>query len=304
MAIVTYPLDNIDFSAEDVAIYNSTRSTGIYAGDDFGATVTGADNTITVDAGLAWMRISKFFGVAVAMKTKTAVDMGLPDPNYPRVDALILRYDANKNATELVVKNGTASSSPAAPEVTRTEAVHEIHLYQVRREPAATAITASNITDLRLSAVYCGLMADAVTRVDTDAINNQVAELIQQLREKLDDVEEQTYYASKTYVDTAANTAEANAKAYAEQKKMQFTDTSVPASSFASDTTYEDYPYRAAVALSGVTSSMTPEIVFPVSALADNEFAPVAECYNGGVYIYAGDVPETAITIPTILCWR
>lgn len=201
MAIVTYPLNDIRYNAEDVATYNSTRSTGIYAGDDFAVTITGADNTLTVDVGMAWMKISKFFGVAVAMKTKTAVDMGLPDTNYPRIDALILRYDANKNATELVVKNGTPASSPKAPEVVRSESVHEIHLYQVRREPSATAIVASKVTDLRLSAAYCGLMADAVTKVDTTAINNQVMGLIEELRKSLDEVEGQTYYASKDYVN-------------------------------------------------------------------------------------------------------
>lgn len=113
-----------------------------------------------------------------------------------------------------------------------------------------------------------------------------------------------TQAANKRYVDGTAANAETNAKAYSEQKKLQFLDTAVATSSFVFDSTYADYPYRAAVELSGVTSTMTPEVVFPVSALADNEFAPVAECYNGGVYIYAADVPESEITIPTILCWR
>lgn len=102
--------------------------------------------------------------------------------------------------------------------------------------------------------------------------------------------------ANKSYVDSTA--------AYSEQKKLKFTDTSVTASAFVSDTTYADYPYRAAVELEGVVSGMTPEVVFPVAALADTDFAPVAECYNGGVYIYAADVPGAAITIPTIICWR
>lgn len=209
MAVITYPLDNLDFSAEDVGIYNSTRTTGIFAGDDFSATVTGNDNTITVGAGMAWMRLQKFFGVAVAMKAQTAVDMGLPDTNYPRIDAVILQFDANKNSTELVVKKSTASSSPQPPAVTRTEAIHEIHLYQVRREPSATAITASKVTDLRLNASYCGLMADAVTRVDTTTINAQITALVQELDDKLQAVEGQTYYASKEYVDEKHLTATA-----------------------------------------------------------------------------------------------
>lgn len=109
---------------------------------------------------------------------------------------------------------------------------------------------------------------------------------------------------TKTYADTAAAAAEKNAKDYCERKKLTFTSIAVSTSAFASDSTYTDYPYRAAVALEGVTASMIPEVVFPVSALANNDFAPVAECYNGGVYIYAEGVPSAAITIPTIICWR
>lgn len=83
-----------------------------------------------------------------------------------------------------------------------------------------------------------------------------------------------------------------------------FADTTVPASAFAADSTYPDYPYRAAVALTGVTESMIPEVVFSVGALSGNGFAPVAGCYNGGVYIWADGVPSGDVAIHTILCWK
>lgn len=76
------------------------------------------------------------------------------------------------------------------------------------------------------------------------------------------------------------------------------------APAFVSDLSYADYPYRAAVALTGVTADMIPEVVFGLAEATSGIFAPVAECYNGGVYLYANDVPEAAITIPTIICWR
>lgn len=210
MAIVVYPLNNIDFTAEDVAIYNSTRTSGIYAGDDFAISLNGSDNTISIDVGLAWMRLSRFNGVAVALKGKTFMDMGLPDSVYSRIDALVLQFDANKNGAELVVKKGSASSNPQPPAVSRTEALYELHLLHVRRTPGAAYITAADVTDLRLDANYCGLMADAVTRVDTAAINAQISALIQKLREDLEDVEAQDYYASKDYVQDYATTAAIN----------------------------------------------------------------------------------------------
>ena len=201
MAITVYPLNDIDFSAEDVAIYNATRTSGIYAGDDFAISLTGADNNISIDVGLAWMHLSRFNGVAVALKSKTFVDMGLPNAIYPRIDALVLKFDANQNGATLVAKQGAASSNPQPPAVSRTEALYELHLLHVLRTPGAAYISAGDVTDLRLNANYCGLMADAVTRVDTAAINAQVTTLIQKLRDDLADVEAQDYYASKDYVD-------------------------------------------------------------------------------------------------------
>lgn len=99
--------------------------------------------------------------------------------------------------------------------------------------------------------------------------------------------------ANKDYVDTAA-----------EKKKLTFTNKSVSASSFASNSTYTDYPYRAAISLSGVVSGMVPEVVFGLADAVSGNFAPVAEAYDGGVYIWAAEVPEASITIPTIICWR
>lgn len=110
--------------------------------------------------------------------------------------------------------------------------------------------------------------------------------------------------ATKGYVDTAAANASESARESCEQKKLKFMDATLLPTSFVSDSTYTDYPYRAEVTLSGVTSSMTPEVTFSVAALAETEFAPVAECYNGGVYIYAAEQPTATVIIPTILCWR
>lgn len=85
----------------------------------------------------------------------------------------------------------------------------------------------------------------------------------------------------------------------------KFYNTSVPAASFVSNTTYSDFPYRASIALTEeVTIDMIPEVIFSIDSLNNNNFAPVAETYNGGVYIYAEELPTAAITIPTIICWR
>ena len=89
-----------------------------------------------------------------------------------------------------------------------------------------------------------------------------------------------------------------------ELKKFVFQNTVVGTGAWANSGTYTDYPMRAAVPLSGVIGSMIPQVVFGVNDLSNNSFAPAAECYDGGIYIYAAEAPAGNITIPTIMCWR
>lgn len=225
MPMTTYPLDNIDYDASGAELFHCTRSSGIYAADDFSYAITGADNIITIGSGLAWIRNARLKGKVAALPGDEPLDMGLPDAVYPRIDAVVIRFDANANATSVVQKKGTPSSNPQPPEVVQTESIYELHRYHVRREVGAVAITAADITDLAMDTKYCGLMADSVTRINMDAINAQAMALIEQLRAEISGVKdgsayvlksgdtmtgplnipdptEQTHAANKGYVDT------------------------------------------------------------------------------------------------------
>lgn len=176
MQMVTYPLNNIEYTAEDAELFHSTRTSGVYAIDSFDYSVSGADNTIVIGTGIAWIKNSEFSGKVVAQKEPVSIDIGLSDPNYERIDAIAIQFDANKNASEIVVKNGVPSSNPTAPSVVRTESIYELHLYHVRRGAGSLTISANNITDLRSNNNYCGLMTDSVTQaVDTTLSKHGVA---------------------------------------------------------------------------------------------------------------------------------
>lgn len=86
--------------------------------------------------------------------------------------------------------------------------------------------------------------------------------------------------------------------------KLIFENISVATTAFVAGSSYVDYSYRASVPLTGVLSSMIPDVVLSVVDATGGNFAPVAACYDGGIYLYAESVPDTAIIIPTILCWR
>ena len=207
MTLITYPLDDCDYSADDAALFHCTRTSGIFASDDFSFSMSGADNTVRVSPGIAWMRINKFKGLVAALKNEVSVDLGLPDSVYSRIDRVVLQYNANTRDTTVVVKRGVPRSNPLPPDRSTQEALYELHLLEVLRKPAAASVKPENVTDLRFDSSCCGLMADSVTKVDTSAINAQATALVNELRTKLSDVEAQTYYASKEYVDASVRKA-------------------------------------------------------------------------------------------------
>lgn len=293
MLIKSFPNNRDEYiGAEEVMRWLHGRTSGVFAAAQ-NAAVTAMDTPgmgITVSDGTGWMTDAGGNGVVwwndtektSGQKLQLKIDMA--DGVLNRIDRIIVEWKTINYADlpEIKVLKGTASSTAEAPALTNNRTVRQISLARVSVEAGITAITASMITDERLDPAVCGLVTDGLS-IDTTTINAQYTAMLDSLAQELAKLE------AGTGVELA---------------KFCFADTTIPAASWASDSTYGDYPYRAAVALSGVTSAMVPEVVFGLAAMADNSFAPVAECYNGGVYIYAADVPESAITIPTIICWR
>lgn len=79
---------------------------------------------------------------------------------------------------------------------------------------------------------------------------------------------------------------------------------SVPVSAWASDTTYTDFPFRAGITIIGCTANHKPDVTFSLTDAVSGNYAPIAESYAGGIYIYAAEKPTAALTIPTITLLR
>lgn len=192
--MVTYPLNDIKYNAEDAELYNCTRKSGVYSGDDFGCTVTGTDNTVTVAPGVAWIRNSKFSGKVVAEKAPKPVNLGITDPSFDRIDIVAIQFDKSQNKTDIVVKKGQTGSKPVMPAVVQTETVYELYLCSVYRRAGFAAISAGDVTDLRLDQAVCGLMADSITSIDTEGINAQVMKLIKDLNVEIQGVKDRSAF--------------------------------------------------------------------------------------------------------------
>ena len=81
---------------------------------------------------------------------------------------------------------------------------------------------------------------------------------------------------------------------------LVFTNQTVAASAWASNSDLDYYGYRASIPLTGVTASMMPQVTFTDSQLAEYDLAPICQSYAGGVYIYSAEAISEAITIPSI----
>lgn len=162
MAMITYPLNNTEYTAEDAELYNSTRTSGVYSGLDFDWSLTGEDNNITVGKGLAWIKNSDFSGKVVAHKEPETFDFGIAPISFGRIDVMAIRFSSVDNSTSLVIKKGSEDGTFKIPERSTTEGVYELYIFSVRRNAGASQITASDISDLRDDRNYCGYMSEAV----------------------------------------------------------------------------------------------------------------------------------------------
>ena len=114
MKLVTYPLDGVTYSAEDVAAYLCTRTSGVYSRDsNFAVTVSGP-REITVSPGLAWINYDDFKGISVCARERSTLTVPDADDMLPRIDRVVIQFDANANLTALKLKPGTPKAEPTA----------------------------------------------------------------------------------------------------------------------------------------------------------------------------------------------
>lgn len=207
--IVTYPLNGIDYDAADAAGYTATRTSGVYSSEeDFAVTAAGG-LSVTVSAGVGWVHPARFEGYSVIMREAETLTLALADGQRPRIDRIVLRYDAAARKSSLLVLQGTPDTQPTAPDISRTALLYDLCLAQIARPAGSTAITAGNISDTRPDPALCGVMRDGVTGIPTE-------ELIASARERINALEETASAAAKEADanKTAAAQSEANAEAY------------------------------------------------------------------------------------------
>ena len=182
--IVLYPANGFDFDAADVAAYLAGLTSGTFSSaEDFPVTAAGGLK-VTVGAGRGWVHPSRFTGYSITKREADTLTMPLADPSLPRIDRIVMRYDAGARAASLQVLQGTASSTPTAPDISRTELIYDLCLAEITRPAGSTSITTGQITDTRLDEKLCGIVRDGVTGIPTDELLAAAKERIGELEEK------------------------------------------------------------------------------------------------------------------------
>ena len=294
---------DVYIGAEDVMKWLHGRTSGVFAagGNASVSALSDSAMAVTVSDGLGWMANAGKDGIVwwidneAVNGSKLRLDFDPADGVLNRIDRVIVEWKTTNyvDYPEVKVLKGSLSSKATAPALTNNSTVRQISLAKISIVAGTTAITSSMITDERLNASVCGLVTESV-KIDTSTMDAQFKTLLTETQEQ-----------TKAVLDAIQKElADIEAGSGAELRKLQFNNVSVSASKFVSNTTYEDFAYRAAVALDGVMSSMIPEVIFGVADAISGNFSPVTESYNGGIYLYAADKPEGNTVIPTIICWK
>lgn len=101
MSIITYPLNGVVYSAEDVATYLCTRTSGVYSKETNFAVSTTGTRQITVAPGFAWINYDDFKGVSVCSREENVLTVPEADNTLNRVDRVVLQFDTSENITAM-----------------------------------------------------------------------------------------------------------------------------------------------------------------------------------------------------------
>ena len=231
MSIITYPLNGVVYSAEDVGIYLCTRTSGVYSKEsNFAVSITGT-RQITIAPGLAWINYDDFKGVAVCSREENILTVPDADNTLNRVDRVVLQFDTSENITAIKLKTGTPAVAAQPPDILQNHNQYELGLCTISVPAGSSAVTIADITDTRADETVCGVMRDGVTGIPTAQLQAQIAALLAQLRQSITNVDKQGFY-SKEEVDALLDALQATVEAQVADKISAVTSIAASGSNY------------------------------------------------------------------------
>lgn len=149
---------------------------------------------VTVDIGVCYIN-----GYMGWVETPETLELAQSDERG-RIDRIVARLDFKDRSIKLFVKKGVAGGNPTAPNLQRDYDMYEIGLADIKVNSNTIEILQENISDLRLNAELCGIVANQLQHVDTTTLFNQYQDWLTRVtREAEDDIEKKKEDFEKWY---------------------------------------------------------------------------------------------------------
>lgn len=201
----TFPLNNVEYNAEDMGAYFSTRVRGVYSSDtDFLVTRGSGSFGINIAPGRAWLSPNEFWGIMAW--EKEAQTFTVAQPVSVRRTAIVLRFSVANNSTTIAFVNNADGDSTTMYQPVHTDEIDELVIASVVANFSQITI----VTDLRADETYCGLMRDGVTGIPTEGLLEQAH---RDFQDAIDDVMQTATDAASSAALAAETATEGGEKA-------------------------------------------------------------------------------------------
>ena len=153
--------DRMYDAADFVGYFAKLVSNGIfYANADNLRVTPGGGLSVNILAGSAWIN-----GYAYENTEELNLTLAAADGVNPRIDRVVVRWDAVERKISAAVLTGTAAASPTAPDITRSDNIYELALADIAVAAGSVSLAAGDITDRRLDTALCGTVNSLITAV-------------------------------------------------------------------------------------------------------------------------------------------
>lgn len=248
--------------------------------------------SINIAPGRAWFNHTWTLNDSILVLTVPAAH-----PVYSRIDAVVIRVDVNNRVNSIVIKSGSAGSSPQKPLMANGPDVYEHPLAYITLDPDVSSISPGKI-DQRIGSSECPFVTGVVQGVNIDVLiqnwKDEFEILFAQLKRQISQAVSGTLIDKSVTFEKLADDA----------VRLRFQNVSIPTSAWSKAGSDSDHPYRATVSLVDVTSSMFAIATIRRDARTKYEFSVETESYDGGIYIYCESQPEESVVLDSVVCLR
>ncbi|MFV0412768.1 MAG: hypothetical protein ACK5L3_05780 [Oscillospiraceae bacterium] len=180
-----FPLDNTEYSAAALGAWCATRTRGVFSGESHFSVIADGSMQLSVSPGLAWLKMSEFWGVCFLEEEATPLTLTPPTGFEAGTYGVCLRLGKTTNDGSIYIK--ATATAEELPEPIRNEFYDEIIVAYISVRRNQTSITQADIADKRLDESLCGIMRDGVTGIPTAQLQAQWMAWFDSIKDILDE---------------------------------------------------------------------------------------------------------------------